>query len=309
MKKPVFYTLICLLGLVATCSAQAQEQDSLDYPQKSKTIFLATGVQYISNLTYAGRGSINSVPLFLPSFTFVTTKGFFVGVAGYVNTANNNYNIDGGSITPGYVFSFGKKSNWSGYVSGTKYFFKDSSAIILSAFKATADAQIALKTKFFKIATSSSLQFGKTTNDITNTLELSKKINLDKRKTFSIEPIVSFMLGTQSFSETYYMNGTRKKTIVTNPPQNQNPIGSIIGGNNSQTSPQQTTITEPYTQEMRRAVKKYQTLSLSFSTPFNFKMNKLSFNFTPYLISPLHTVGSSSSKNLYLFTAGINYTF
>lgn len=308
MKKIVFYILIGILGLASNSVLAQESSDSSNFTQKNKTIFLATGIQYISNLTYAGRGSITSVPLFLPSLTLVSSKGFFLGTAGYMNTANNGYSVDGGSITPGYVFTLGKKNNWSGYISATKYFFKDSSSVILSSFKATADAQIALKTKLFKISTSSSLQFGKTNTDITNTLELSKEINLDKKQAFSTEPIISFMLGTQSFTETYYVNSSRKRTIVSNPPQNQNPIGSIIGGN-PQNTPQQTTIIEPYTQEMQREIKKYQPLSLSLSIPFNFKINKFSANFTPYLISPLNTVGSSTSKNLFLFTAGINYTF
>lgn len=308
MKKVAVYILLSL-GLISQF-ASAQERDSADFTPKNKTLFVATGFQYISNLTYAGRGSVNSVPILLPNLTFASSKGFFLGFAGYMNTAANHYSLDGGSITPGYVFSFGKNKNWSGYVSATKYFFKDSSDVILSSFTGTADAQLALKTKYIKISTSSSYQLGKTSNDITNTFELSKELSLDKKKIFSINPNVSFMLGTQSFTETYYVNGSRQRTIITNPPsQNPNPIGGIIGGGNNSQTPKQSTVTEPYTQEMQRAVKKYQPLSLSFSIPIDFKINKFSANFIPYFISPLNTVGSGSPKNLFLFTTGINYTF
>lgn len=300
--------LYFLLGLMlVNLSSFAQSKDSADVASP-KSIFLGVGFQYISNLTYAGRSDIESVPILLPTLTLVKKNGFFLGAAGYLNAINERFSPDGLSITPGYVFSLGKNKKAGGVVSVTKYFFKDSSQIILGSFNATTDFQFYYTLSFAKISISTIYQFGKMSNDLINSLDISKEISLTKGKNLTISPIFSLMAGTQSFSETYYINGSRQRRIITNPPSNNNPIGGIFPGGGGTGQPQETIVNEPYTTEMQKEVKKYNALSLSLSVPLVYKRDKFQVNLTPYLIKPFNAVDSDAA-NLFLFTTGFSYIF
>ncbi|MDA9555790.1 hypothetical protein N9R54_06115, partial [Pelobium sp.] len=73
--KSVFSFLI-LLAFIST-SAFAQNADSTQLASNSKKLFIGTGIQYISNLTYAGRSDVSTVPIVLPTVTFVSKNGLF----------------------------------------------------------------------------------------------------------------------------------------------------------------------------------------------------------------------------------------
>lgn len=308
--------IICLIVTLSILTSYAQDrlQTQSDSVKKEKKVFMSAGIQYISNLTYAGRSDINSVPIALPTFTLVTKSGFFLGGAAYANLSNQNaFSADGFSISPGYVFSLNKNRELGGAISATQYFFKDSSQIILSSFNTTADFQLYYQPKWFRVAFSTNYQIGKETTDILNSIDLSKNINFSKNKFFAVNPQLSFMLGTQSFTETYFEQGSRQRRVITNPPSGGGGLGGILpGGNNNQT-PQETIINEPYTEEKQREIKKYKPLSLSLSVPLTFKKNAFQANFTPYFIKPTNTVSPNSNAstptNLFLFSTGVSYTF
>lgn len=296
-----------LLGLMLiNLSSFAQVKDSTVF-SSPKDIFLGVGLQYISNLTYAGRSDIESVPILLPTLTLVKKNGLFIGAAGYLNAVKDQFSADGLSITPGYVFSLGKNKKAGGVISVTKYFFKDSSQIILGSFNATTDFQFYYTLPIAKISLSTIYQFGKMSNDLINSLDISKEISLTKGKSLIISPVFSLMAGTQSFSETYYVNGSRQRKFITNPPSSSNPIGGIFPGGGSG-QPQETIVNEPYTTEMQKEVKKYNALSLSLSVPLVYKKDKFQVNLTPYLIKPFNAVDSNLT-HLFLFTTGFSYIF
>lgn len=314
MFKNQLKYIFSLLFVVISFQLIAQERVTTksDSSAVSKKVFLNVGIQYISNVTYAGRSDVNNVPIALPTITLVTTSGFFLGTAGYLNLGNQgNFSADGLSFTPGYLFSIDRNKKWGGIVSATQYFFKDSSQVILSSFNSTADLQFYFNPKFARFAVSSSYQIGKQSNDIINTLEVSKNIVISKNKQVSINPVLSFMSGTQSFTETYFQQGSRQRRIITNPSSGGG-LGGLFPGGNNQT-PKESIVNEPYTEEKQREIKKYQPLSLNLSLPITFKKGKFQANIAPYFIKPINTVAPNSTaqvpSSLFLFSTGLSYTF
>lgn len=311
MKRYLFlmYTVLGSFFLSSDALAQTIATNKADSLAITKNILLNVGSQYVSNLTYAGRRDISSVPILLPNITLVSTKGFFLGTAAYVNATQNNFSADGLSITPGYVFPLSSNKKLGGVLSATKYFFKDSSAVILNSFNATTDAAIYYQAKLMKISLSGSYQIGKIQNDFVNTLELLKEIPLIKG--LKISPTLSLMAGTQSFYQTYYTQTTRQRKII-NPSENNAPIVPILpGGGNQQ--PSESVINETVTEEQQREIRKYNLLASTLSVPFNYKINQLQLNFTPYFIKPINQVQLSSEEQagnlFFLFNTGISFTF
>ncbi|QEK52393.1 hypothetical protein FYC62_12570 [Pedobacter aquae] len=212
------------------------------------------------------------------------------------------------SITPGYVFSLDKKKKFGGVLSFTKYFFKDGSSIILSAFNATTDATVYYQPEFFKVSLGSSYQFGKNQNDLVNTLELLKDIKLAKN--LKVSPTLSLLAGTQSFFQTYYSQTTRERKITNPGGTTPSPIPFFPG---STQAPTESVITETVTEEQQKEIRKYQLLALNATIPLNYRIKKLQLNFTPYFIKPLNQVqnfdNTEDGKLFFLFNTGISYTF
>ena len=149
------------------------------------------------------------------------------------------------------------------------------------------------------------------TNDIINSFDLSKNINLTKNKSFFMNPLLSFMAGTQSFTETYFVQGSRQRRIISSPSSGGG-LGGILPGGNNQT-PQETIVNEPFSEEKQREIKKYKPLSFTLSIPVTYKYKGFQFNFAPYFIKPINTVSPNSSAqaptNLFLFSTGLSYNF
>ncbi len=315
MKNLKLITLALILGVSINARGQATATDSAH----TKSIFFNAGLQYVSNLTYAGRRDASSVPILLPTFTIVSKQGFFIGGAAYFDLNGSNSGTEGISVTPGYVFSFDEKKEFGGSLSATKYFITNSSPIILSSFNATADATLYYNpARIVKITLGGSYRFGKDSHDdIVNNLELSKEIALYKTgatKTdgLKIAPTATLYSGTQSFIETYYTQ-SQVQRAVTNPgaPGSAGILG-IPGTGTAATPPSQTIINQTDTQEKQQEVKKYNLLALSASMPVTYSVNKIQFSLTPYFIKPLNQVNyNNASPNgvYFLFTGGASVTF
>ncbi len=302
MNKVIYLSMVFLLGAYTHVFAQAVSPDTT----KSKLVFVG-GLQYISNITYAGRRDATSVPIGVPTFVVASSNGLYFGAAGYFNASNGSFSADGFSLTPGYIFSIDQAKKLKLSISGTKYFFKSFSSIILSTFEGSADAALSYQPRFAKFTLNNSFQFGKQTNDIVNSLEISKDIPLVKsgKTALKISPAASFYSGTQSFSETYYTQTTQQRQVTT--PGSGGGLGGLIPGQPGSTQ----TVSETVTEAQQREVKKYQALSLMGTLPVTLSVSKFQFSFTPYLIIPFNQVYSAESKtgNYFLFTGGMLYTF
>jgi hypothetical protein len=282
MNKPAL--LIALLLLPFISFGQQLKPDTTIKKSAPKSLFVNTGLIYLSSLTYAGRRDPTSVPVLLPTVSLISTKGFFLSGIGYFDLNGGDSHAEGLSLTPGYVFSFDKKKEYGGAISATKYFITDNSPIILASFNATIDGQLHFNpANIVKLTVAGSYRIGKNSpNDIVNDAELSKEIWLfkpDKNKNdgFKIIPDVTLYAGTQSFVQVDTTNSSSVNNLLGVPPQTQ-------------------------TQQTRE----YELLALSGSMQFIYAIKTWQINFTPYLIQPYNT---GQNGNYFLFTAGFNVTF
>jgi len=307
MKKLKLILLMALSGPVAFAQQKA------DTAAKNKELFLNAGIQYLSNLTYAGRRDESSVPVLLPSLTLVSKQGLFVSAIGYFDLNGSKSGTEGLSVTPGYVFTFDAKRYYGGNVSATKYFITKSSPIILSSFNATIDGQLyANPDNIVKFTGGVSYRFNKNnSNDIVNTAELSKEISALKNGTggksgLKITPTATLYAGTQSFYQTYYTESQVTRSVEV--PQKQTPINVLFPN-----QPKQNIITQTVTQQNQREVRQYKLLAFSGSLPFTYTVNKWQILFTPYLIKPFNQVDYVTNTKMsglyFLFTTGVNVTF
>ena len=200
---------IILLLLSFKASSQQLKADTSMNKQAPKSLFINAGLQYLSELTYAGRRDAASVPVLLPTLTLISTKGFFIAGIGYFDVNGAKSAAEGLSITPGYVFSFDKKKEFGGVISATKYFITDNSPIILSSFNATVDGQLHYNPdNIVKLTVDASYRFSKQgPNDVINDAELSKEIQLTKsgknnKDGLKMTPTLTLYSGTQSFYKT-----------------------------------------------------------------------------------------------------------
>jgi len=302
-----------LILLLALAGPTVYAQQKADTSAKNKELFVNAGLQYLSNLTYAGRRDESSVPVLLPSVTLVGKQGLFVSAIGYFDLNGSKSGTEGLSVTPGYVFTFDAKRYYGGNVSATKYFITKSSPIILSSFNATLDAQLyANPDDIVKFTGGVSYRFNKNnSNDIVNTAELSKdifalKTGVDKKGGLKITPTATLYAGTQSFYQTYYTESQVTRSVEV--PEKQTPINILFPN-----QPKQTIITQTVTQQNQREVRQYKLLAFSGSLPLTYAINKWQILFTPYLIKPFNQVdyvsGTKMNGLYFLFTTGVNVTF
>lgn len=303
--------LLIIMG--GSISSFAQKKDTIAKKTQVKELFVNAGIQYISNLTYAGRRDESSVPLLLPTLTLVSKHGLFLSAIGYFDLNGSKSGAEGLSVTPGYVFGFDSKKYYGGTISATKFFITKSSPIILASFDATIDGQLyANPDNIVKLTVGGSYRFGKnSSHDIINTAELSKEIfavktGATKLNGLKFTPTATLYAGTQSFYQTYYTESQVTRSVET--PQKQTPINILFPN-----QPKQTIITQTVTQENQREVKQYKLLAFSGSVPITYAINKWQIIFTPYLIKPFNQVDyvNNTSKNglYFLFTAGASITF
>lgn len=307
MKKLKLFLLLALAGPAALA------QQKTDTVAKTKQLFVNAGVQYLSNLTYAGRRDESSVPVLLPSLTLVSKQGLFISAIGYFDLNGSKSGTEGLSVTPGYVFAFDTKRYYGGNVSATKYFITASSPIILSSFNASLDGQLyANPDDVVKLTAGISYRFNKNnSNDVVNTAELSKEIfalktGTDQKSGLKVTPTATLYAGTQSFYQTYYTESQVTRSVDV--PQSQTPINILFPN-----QPKQTIITQTVTQQNQREVRQYKLLAFSGSLPVTYNINKIQLLFTPYLIKPFNQVDYVSNSKMdglyFLFTTGVNITF
>ena len=281
MYKPKLLLILLALPLFSMGQQQLQPDTAANKPP-NKTLFVNTGLIYLSDLTYAGRRDPTSVPVLLPMISLISTKGFFVSAIGYFDLNGSKSQAEGASITPSYVFSFDKAKQYGGVLSATKYFITANSPIILSTFNATIDGQLhANPDDIIKLTAAASYRFGKNSpNDIINDVELSKEMWLykDPKHTnngFKLIPDVTLYAGTQSFAQSDTTTSL---------------VGNLLGN-------QTVTTTQS---------RKYELLALSGSMQFVYAIKTWQINFTPYIIQPYNT---GQSGSYFLYTVGVNVTF
>jgi len=311
--KTIYRLLSIAILTVLASRSEAQktliDTDLLLLPPARSINFNAT-LQYMSNLTYAGRRDESSVPVLLPGFTAVYKGGLFLSASGYFDLNGAKSGSEGLSVAPGYLFSLDTAKKFGGLIMVTKYFITNSSPIILSSFNATVDGQLYYNGPV-KLTLGAAFSLDKDNNrDLINSLQFEKEISLYKTgvlKTngLKITPTVTFYGGSQTFIETYYTDSQVPRAIAD--PAVLSPINVLFPGLS-----QQQIFNKTVTQQKQREVRQYKLLAISGSIPIDYTLNSWQFTITPYVTRPFNQVdytGSGTTGNYFFFTAGVSYIF
>src|SRR5258708_39960067 len=77
MKIFKLTTIALFAGLAFNANEENGKPDTAGIQGTTKAIYFNAGLQYMSNLTYAGRKDQSSIPVALPSFTLLSKHGLF----------------------------------------------------------------------------------------------------------------------------------------------------------------------------------------------------------------------------------------
>jgi len=305
---------LMLIAVVTTLASTSQAQK---VPIDTGLLQLSTSdfsfnasTQYMSNLTYAGRRDILSVPALLPGITAIYKHSLFVNALAYFDVTGAKSGAEGFSISPGYLFSLDTGKKFGGSVVATKFFITNNSPVILSSFNALIDGQFYYSGPVkFSIGGTFSLDKDNR-RDLINTIQLEKEVWLLKNGTLKtnglkITPTINAFSGSQEFTETYYVESQVPRAVAN--PTVLSPITSLFPGLS-----QQQVLSKTVTQQKEREIKRYKLLAASISMPIDYTLNKWQFTVTPYFTRPFNEVdytGGGTPGNYFFFTAGVSYLF
>lgn len=207
MKKTAIFLFVLVL-LNGSINAQSDNE-----PEKQKTKF-TTGLQFISDQTYAGRTDSLKLPVLVPSFSIKTAGGFYTKLKGYLNLSSGNSGFDGVSIEPGYAIS---NKHWDISLSVIKNFISDSSNLIIAPIKTSLEFYAGNQNKIINPSAGAEYLFTNEGNDFIVYGGLSKNFMVskkDKEPEINFEPGFSLTGGSQnfffSFLKNYAANGKIK---------------------------------------------------------------------------------------------------
>jgi hypothetical protein len=284
--------LFLALMLASVSQIFSQSTDSTDDDSKNH---LKTGIQYISNQSYAGRTDSLRLPVIIPSINFETHFGFYIKTSGYLNLSTNNKGFDGVSIEPGYEFS---KNNWDGSVSIIKNFISDSSNLIIAPVKASLEFYLENDNKILTPSLGAEYMFSDEGNDFIIYGGVSKSIRLtkdDEKLSATLDPAASVCGGTQNFYYSFlkhYANnghGKSKKNGQSNSPSSASDAA-------------------------KEQSQQFAILSTGLELPIDITKGKFEWKTTPALECPLNlandgATGAQKEKPYFYVSSELVYTF
>jgi hypothetical protein len=286
--------LLCSL-LFFSLYGYAQTADS----SREEKVQVQTGVQFISNQTYAGRTDSLRLPVLLPEINLEFPKGFFINTKGYLNLSGGKTTFDGVSIEPGYALS---KKNWNGSLSVIKNFISDSSNLIIAPVNASLEFYLNKETKILTPFIGSEYVFSGEGNDVILYGGLSKLVSFTKEDAetmVNVEPAVSLTAGSQNF---YY---SFLKSYSSNGSGNSRGKGRGRGSGTGST-------TATITQTVEQQSKLFSLLSSSIELPLTVSAHKLQWITTPAWEVPINVINDNSKKaspSLFYVTTELLFNF
>ena len=115
-------------------------------------------IGFQNDAVFMGRNDSINAPYLVPSIGYYDASGFFADASLSYLTKSNENRVDLFLFTAGYRF---ESKNFSGYVSGTKYFFNDISYNIQSEIVADVSAIISYDLNIIKTSLTASTYFNK----------------------------------------------------------------------------------------------------------------------------------------------------
>ncbi|WP_339833719.1 hypothetical protein [uncultured Flavobacterium sp.] len=270
-------------------------QDSTNTQINKLKSYILTDVSFQNDAVFMGRNDSITAPYLVPSIGYYDASGFFADASLSYLTKSNENRVDLFLFTAGYRF---ESKKFSGYVSGTKYFFNDISYNIQSEIVADVSAIISYDLNIIKTSLTTSTYFNKNSNpDFFVGAHLAKEIHT-RDESFEIIPTLSLYAGSQYFYEEYYKyNKTGNNQIAGNGSGQNQQVESVVIDINE--------------------VNKFNLLSIELSMPINYYYKSFIISITPQLAFPQSNatfttedaVFKENLKEVFYWSAGISYWF
>lgn len=294
--------LICFLNFFFPIYLLAQGSTNTQI-NKLKS-YVLTDVNFQNDAVFMGRNDSIAAPYLVPSIGYYDASGFFADASLSYLTKSNENRVDLFLFTAGYRFETKK---FSGYVSGTKYFFNDISYNIQSEIVADVSAIISYDLNVIKTSLTASTYFNKNSNpDFFVGAHLAKEIHT-RDESFEIIPTLSLYAGSQYFYEEYYKYNRVGNRKVTGSGSGN---GSGFGGSG------QDQVVETVVVDINE-VNKFNLLSIELSMPINYYYKSFIISITPQLAFPQSNATFTTEdavfmedlKEVFYWSAGISYWF
>jgi hypothetical protein len=297
-----FAMAFCALMLSVTEARSAQtsaeadtlKQTSADTLRKARTLSL--GLSYGNNSSFLGRYQSKTLPYLSADVSYVTKTGFWISVIAY--------DIHG---TPSRTDEFDLLGGWSGDLSKrvdasfyyTKFFFAENTELLKAYVSHSFSASLGLDWKILYTKATSSLIIGDSPDffliiDNSRYLEISRIFS--KNDYISFEPRVSFIGGTQTFVESFYIN----QGVPGGPPGSKPGMGGPPGSGSPDGSTSGTTVS--YYE------KRFQMLSYEFSMPITYGFGNFAFEVSGRYSTPMNLPEGYTLKPQFFATTSIIYS-
>lgn len=296
--KVLFLKLLILFfisfSMIDKLPAQSTSGDTAKPKQKTDSSYAEAGINYISNIVFAGRKDSVAVPYLSAVIGYSHKSGLFAkGSVSYLTSAKES-RVDLFTLTAGYVYS---KNNFIAGFDATKYFFNSSSTNVQSEINGYA-----------------ALFSGYSFKDIIT-------VYVDGMMTFNSKP--DFLLGSE-LNHTFYAVRDQLKIIPTIYINfgTQNYYNEYTGYKRSASgggggygyggggSTQTTTVSVTEST-------KFQLLDYEFSLPVSYTYKKLTVFCTPVFAIPVNpsliTIDGQTTReavsNSFFWSTGVAYRF
>ncbi|NJB72549.1 hypothetical protein GGR42_003040 [Saonia flava] len=294
MKTRLIVSFIILVFIKINLVAQNNKK-SVKQKSSENQSYLLSDVSYINDAVFMGRRDSIAAPYIFPSIGYYDKSGFFVdGSASYLVGSEEN-RVDLFLISAGYIFT---SNEFSGGISGTKYFFNDDSYNVRSEIVGDITGMVSYDFQVAEVTLMASTYLNNGDSaDIFAGFILDHTFN-SSDNSFLLSPTVSLYAGSQYFYQEYYSTsrlGNRK--------------GQGKGsGSSSLSAPVMVEIEE---------VSKFNILNVELSLPLQYYHDQFIFSFNPILALPQtsstiiteETTITEDLESVFYFSIGISYWF
>lgn len=263
-------------------------------PRDSGFSYLMADVSFVSDAVFMGRRDTVAAPYLLPSLGYYDKSGFYADASFSYLLSEGEGRIDLALVTAGYTFA---GNRLSGGLSGTAYFFNESSYNVKSETVADLSGLLGYDWGLLETSLSLSAYFNQSGSpDLFTGLTLSRDL-AGAGGHWIVRPMFSAFAGSQYFYEAYY---------------NSSRLGNRKGsGHGTGSTP---AVTETLNID---EVSKFRLLNLEFSLPVYFFSGHFIFSATPSLALPQSPATVSGADLDYTetldpafyFMAGLSYWF
>ncbi|HEA22519.1 MAG TPA: hypothetical protein ENH87_16590 [Pricia antarctica] len=294
MKNPsILYLILFFIGPVSLLAQKNPK--SIKEKSNTKTSYVLTDLSYVNDAVFMGRRDSIAAPYILPSIGYYDKSGLFADATLSYLVGSEENRVDLFLTTAGYLFN---TNNWSGGISGTAYFYNQSSYNVQSEIVGDITGLLSYDLKMFELTLSASTYFSNNSStDFFGGLLLNHAF-YNSVQNFKVNPSISIYAGSQYFYQEYFSTSR---------------LGNRKGkGNGSVT----TETSEVTTVEIAEA-SKFKILNVALSLPLQYQYGSFIYSATPVLAIPQTSATITTSegvlsedlKSAFYFSVGISYWF